>query len=599
MQDIKIFCNFVVKYTFILYIFMKNTIKYITLIIAIICLASCRDSKMLKQIDEIKAMGDTAPEKAMHAFDSLRIQISKGNEYTRMKGMLLELRLRDKSYMIPVSDDSARTVMDYFTKNGTELDKQEAYYYAGSVYRDLNDTPKALEYFLKSEDTAQKSKIRDSLLLRNTYSNLEFLLFYVQDYTETLKMAKKEYKISEEIGKRNFKAIMHVGEAYLRVDSIEEANNYFMMAEELLSPSNAEDCHSLLYDFSFVKNKKMAEKYYARIKKLHSSPSPLREFALAQYFKLIGNADSAIVVYDRILQSDYGVFNSYDAARFLFSLYEQKGDHDNSRKYANIFMQLSDSVDFGKRQELAATVKNQFKYYKNVEEENRIKKENAKYQNWTWALIAIVLLISLTFALIYFYNKNKHLKEILRFNDKLGELQTEKERMAGKAAKTEADYKRIKKSLDVSNVRLAEVTKEIERTEQELKTKEKLLSEKLEQNKRYLSLLHKADLEDKAEDVIQTIRSASEGKYRLSSADWQRLYHAVDKLQPDLMNKMMLHLGKFTEQQQQVCYLLSIGLTNAQIENLTDIPHVTVWRWVKKFNWICNNDETAAPDRNA
>lgn len=262
-------------------------------------------------------------------------------------------------------------------------------------------------------------------------------------------------------------------------------------------------------------------------------------------------------------------------------------------------MQLSDSVNFGKRQELAATVKNQFKYYKNVEEENRIKKENAKYQNWTWTLIAIVLLISLTFALIYFYNKNKHLKEILRFNDKLGELQTEKEQMAGKAAKTEADYKRIKKSLDVSNVRLAEVTKEIERTEQELKTKEKLLSEKLEQNKRYLSLLHKADLEDKAEDVIQTIRSASEGKYRLSSADWQRLYHAVDKLQPDLMNKMMLHIGKFTEQQQQVCYLLSIGLTNAQIENLTDIPHVTVWRWVKKFNWIYNTDETAAPNRNA
>lgn len=33
-------------------------------------------------------------------------------------------------------------------------------------------------------------------------------------------------------------------------------------------------------------------------------------------------------------------------------------------------------------------------------------------------------------------------------------------------------------------------------------------------------------------------------------------------------------------------YLLSIGLTNTQIENLTDIPHVTVWRWVKKMEWV-------------
>ena len=74
------------------------------------------------------------------------------------------------------------------------------------------------------------------------------------------------------------------------------------------------------------------------------------------------------------------------------------------------------------------------------------------------------------------------------------------------------------------------------------------------------------------------------GLVGISLLDWQRFYHAVDELQPDLMERIAQHLGKFTEQQQQVCYLLSIGLTNTQIENLTDIPHVTVWRWVKKHH---------------
>ena len=69
-------------------------------------------------------------------------------------------------------------------------------------------------------------------------------------------------------------------------------------------------------------------------------------------------------------------------------------------------------------------------------------------------------------------------------------------------------------------------------------------------------------------------------------SDWLRFYHAVDEFLPDLMERLAQHLGKFTEQQQQVCYLLSIGLTNTQIENLTDIPHVTVWRWVKKMEWV-------------
>ena len=72
----------------------------------------------------------------------------------------------------------------------------------------------------------------------------------------------------------------------------------------------------------------------------------------------------------------------------------------------------------------------------------------------------------------------------------------------------------------------------------------------------------------------------------MSKSDWLRFYHAVDEFLPDLMERLAHHFGKFTEQQQQVCYLLSIGLTNTQIENLTDIPHVTAWRWVKKMEWI-------------
>ena len=71
----------------------------------------------------------------------------------------------------------------------------------------------------------------------------------------------------------------------------------------------------------------------------------------------------------------------------------------------------------------------------------------------------------------------------------------------------------------------------------------------------------------------------------MSKSDWQRFNPTVDELLPDLMERLVQHLGKFTEQQQQVCYLLSIGLTNTQIENLTDIPHVTVWRWAKKMEW--------------
>ena len=159
--------------------------------------------------------------------------------------------------------------------------------------------------------------------------------------------------------------------------------------------------------------------------------------------------------------------------------------------------------------------------------------------------------------------RNKYLEEVLNLSNELTDTKAERDKMKGN---------------------LQNINAEIDRYRDEIKNKEQLLAEKLEENKRFITLLHKAELEERAEDVVTAIKQASEGKHRMSSSDWQRFYHAVDELQPDLMERIAQHLGKFTEQQQQVCYLLSIGLTNTQIENLTDIPHVTVWRWVKKHH---------------
>lgn len=217
----------------------------------------------------------------------------------------------------------------------------------------------------------------------------------------------------------------------------------------------------------------------------------------------------------------------------------------------HMFMLLSDTLDFGKRQELLATVNNQFKYYRDKEEERRIMEENIRYRERViWLVIGLVL-ITMASVLLHLYRKNRHLAEVMR----------------------------------ISN-RLKDVTREIETVGEELKQKELLLAEKQEENRRFVTLLHKAELEENAAEVINAIKKASEGRHSMSQEDWRRFYHAVDEVQPQLMERIVHHLGRFTEQQQQVCYLMSIGLTNSQIENLTDIPHVTVWRWVKKFEFL-------------
>ena len=124
-----------------------------------------------------------------------------------------------------------------------------------------------------------------------------------------------------------------------------------------------------------------------------------------------------------------------------------------------------------------------------------------------------------------------------------------------------------------------------------LKDKEQQLAERIDQNKTFIKLLHQSELEGKAEDVINAIRQSSTGKKNMKSADWKQLYQAVDELYPLFKDRLLKELGTFTEQQMQVCYLMRIGLSKPQIQNMTNLSRVTVWRWVKKYDWVLIPDE--------
>ena len=36
---------------------------------------------------------------------------------------------------------------------------------------------------------------------------------------------------------------------------------------------------------------------------------------------------------------------------------------------------------------------------------------------------------------------------------------------------------------------------------------------------------------------------------------------------------------------------MRIGLSKPQIQNMTNLSRVTIWRWVKKFDWVLTNDD--------
>ena len=534
---------------------------FLSITLTLLLLISCSDNPQLQKLNAIKAVGDKNPVKAMHMLDSLQEELEGASKYVTMKQTMLKMRLNDKADVIPTSDDDARAIVQYFDKYGTNNDKQEAYFYAGSTYRDLKDMPRALEHFLKSKSLAEGEQWCDSIMLRNTYSSLNALYYIVQDYKNALEAAKKEYEVSSKVGPLSVIPIIHLGASYLHVHNKECAYRAFCEALDTLKHMDVNDIaqrdvYSLLYDFSFLKKQAEADYCYSLITSQKYVPTPAEEGFLGEYYTFNNKIDSAIICFRNELKSSDDWICKHDAAiniMYLRIIHKiDSGVMDDLRT----FIEISDSVDLGKRQEMAATTNNMFQYHRNQMAEQKLIDEKDQYKSWMILFGCFVLFVALSLAYYNTRKKNKHLQELLHMSSEISTLQSRN--------------KKAKEELDA--------------LEKENAAAQARLEDKKAENKALISMLHKAELEEKAEDIVQSIKKASMGLHHMTADEWQKFYHAVDELQPELMEKLLQHSKRFSEEQKQFYYLKSIGLTNTQIENLTGLPHVTVWRWAKKFS---------------
>lgn len=187
-------------------------------------------------------------------------------------------------------------------------------------------------------------------------------------------------------------------------------------------------------------------------------------------------------------------------------------------------------------------------------------------------IIAVMVFIMVFLLLTYVYVRKRFVREIAYRKRLVHSYEKELE--------TQRQHLRQTKE------KLERVTKEIDNYKTELRTKERLLEEKINQNKTFIKLLHQTELEDNAEDIIKAVRLASEGRHTLSEEEWKMLLHAVDEMYPTFNDSLIRKIGKVDRQELRVCYLIRIGLTNPKIQNITGLPRTTVWRWVKKYDWI-------------
>ncbi len=217
---------------------MNRYVRLCTRFLLVLFLVSCKEGGVMDRLDQIKHVGDSDPATALAMLDSLEIEMRAESEYTRNKYDLLRIRLNDKADKTATSDIVIKSLLGYFEREGTVQDKQEVCYYAGSVYRDLQDTPRALEYFFRSIEYAEDAEDCDSVMLQNTYSNLNYLYYGVQNYQEAVATGRKELEVCRALGRDKVVPLLHLGGALMATDSTRQAKAYLDEALQAIESSN-------------------------------------------------------------------------------------------------------------------------------------------------------------------------------------------------------------------------------------------------------------------------------------------------------------------------------------------------------------------------
>ena len=566
--------------------------RFIILIITIsfLCI-SCKDNSLLSKMDQIKTVGDENPALALKMLDSIYVDARNASEYTIMKYDLLKIRLEDKSYIPHTSNKVIENLVKYFEDNGTIKDKQEAYYYAGSVYRDLDDTPRGIENFYKSIEAVRDKRECDSIILRNAYSNLYYLFVNVQDYNNALKMAQMEYSISKAINNTTINTMNQITNAYIDLDMNKEGLRYLNETFNLLKDKKyaKEDnfIFLVLYNYSHLKLKDKANECYNLIKKrkLKRMDAFVRNI-LGNYYMLIGQQDSAIACYESIINEKKNEYAMYDTSKKLFHIYSENGNKDKAIKYGAEFVRMSEKLDLAKNSELAATVNNKYKYHLDQSRMQKMESERTMYLRIAIIIGFSAVLLTLAFVIFYMRKKNITLRRQLALTDSLNSVKAQMSDIKKNTLLKEKQLASAQSEIADKEQKMKEISEELQHNEQLLETTQKRLNDKMKQSEQLMQMLHKAELEDSASDVVEAVRKSAEGKKKLSATEWQQLYSAVNSLYPDFKDSLVSRDGNLSEQQMQMCYLMRIGLTGPQINNVVDISRTTVWRWTNANKWI-------------
>lgn len=493
---------------------MKKGMIFCFCILAALLCASCVKHAYPQALVEADSLCYTNPQVALKKLQSIRRGLDTTNTADWMYYRFVKLKAQEKAY-VPHSDlANINQLITYYEGKGDKTLLSEVYYFAGSTYFDLHDSPQALDYYHKVLDLiSAKSNLR---LWGLAHAQIGYVMLYQGNYPTAIEHFRESYLV-DSIRRDTVGMIYDLRDLSYSYSSINRLDSVLFLGHKALGLSlhahmpemitSARSSLANIYVDSRLQNLDSASKYVLPMLQDISSEDRSGVFSVAmKYYKLRSMPDSVNYFLKKIMQ--FGeIYAKYSACRTELEMKLEKDEDAQMRVLWKRFVYYDDSIKDITKTEAISKSQGLYDYTQRVKENARLKAENEHNK-----LLKIILGLSVFIVIILFYVyfvKNKYEKE-----------------------NQQRQMEELKHLLN-------------EGTLQSLLNKENLC--KFKKTEIYAKLLSKIDT-----------------KRNMDYADWIELDNMINKCFTDFKLKLY-RVCKLSELEYQVCMLLKIEIPLSDI----------------------------------
>lgn len=453
-----------------------NHIRLNILIICwgILCLTACRQSfNYPLELQQADSLANTDPDRALQLLNAMADAMEKTSEPTRMYYQLTCIKAADKAYVTHTSDSIILPLLHYYEHGGDPGLLEEAYYYAGRVYRDLKDAPRALTFFQKSRNAA-KGKPNPAL-----YAQMGEVYFEQYLFSEALQMYQEAHRL-DSIANDTLGRILDLRDIAFthRVQhNLDSALTYLKQAEHLASLYDDREMKSLITAQLAGLHHRMGHPkdalYY--IEQALPDAGEADKYSIYDTYANIllgdGKLQEAAAYYTEMTQAN-NVQIQLDAYSGLAQIAGLEHRAKDYQKYFNLYRLFSDSLRRVTATESISRMNALYDYQIHEQENITLRLQNQQKQILLISLVVVSLLLFFFLAAYYQYRRLQ-MKHRLEHVQQLLKVHLEKENR-------QEQLRQMEKAIDESEVkkRLEEyITQEKPIKDEDIADIESLLNE--------------------------------------------------------------------------------------------------------------------------